>query len=237
LNPATFGGAVIGQGKRPSRSSIHLQSKWLSTDGVGFLLKRAVDLVGASMGLLLLAPVMLTLALLIRLDSPGPALFCQLRRGYRCRPFWMLKYRSMAVDAEQRLGDFEQRNESAGGVLFKLCNDPRVTRLGWFLRRSSLDELPQLINVLKGEMSLVGPRPLQFRDSDRLAALDPLGYARRLEVLPGLTGPWQVGGRSDLDYQGMVELDLDYVEHRSLGRDLCIIGRTLLVVFLCRGAY
>jgi lipopolysaccharide/colanic/teichoic acid biosynthesis glycosyltransferase len=189
------------------------------------------------MGLLLLAPLLLAVALLIRLDSRGPVLFLQWRRGYRGRPFRMLKFRTMVVDAEHRLGDLEKANESAGGVLFKLRDDPRVTRLGRFLRRSSLDELPQLINILRGEMSLVGPRPLQLRDSERLAALDPQGYAHRLEVLPGLTGPWQVGGRSELDYARMVELDLDYVEHRSLGRDLKIIAETLLVVLLRRGAY
>jgi lipopolysaccharide/colanic/teichoic acid biosynthesis glycosyltransferase len=236
LNRATFGAAVIGRHQRPLQSSLPWRSDWLSADGLGFLLKRAIDLAGASIGLFLLAPVMLAVALLIRLDSPGPVFFRQMRRGYRGRSFRMFKFRTMAVDAEQRLGDLEQSNESAGGVLFKLRDDPRVTRLGRFLRCSSLDELPQLINVLRGEMSLVGPRPLQFRDSERLAALDPEGYARRLEVLPGLTGPWQVGGRSDLGYQDMVELDLDYVEHRSLGRDLWIIVRTLLVVCLCRGA-
>ena len=182
------------------------------------------------------APVLLAIALLIRLDSPGPVLFRQVRRGHRGRPFRMLKFRTMVADAEQRLGDLESCNESAGGVLFKLRHDPRVTRLGRFLRRSSLDELPQLINVLKGEMSLVGPRPLQLRDSDRLRAVDPQGYRRRLQVLPGLTGPWQVGGRSDLDYEQMVELDLDYVANHSLGRDLVIIGRTIPTVVFRRGA-
>jgi lipopolysaccharide/colanic/teichoic acid biosynthesis glycosyltransferase len=148
----------------------------------------------------------------------------------------MLKFRTMVADAEARLGDLEACNESAGGVLFKLRHDPRVTRLGWFLRRSSLDELPQLINVLKGEMSLVGPRPLQLRDSERLRARDPQGHAHRLRVLPGLTGPWQVAGRSDLDYQQMVQLDRDYVANHSLGRDLGILGKTVLVVLLRRGA-
>jgi lipopolysaccharide/colanic/teichoic acid biosynthesis glycosyltransferase len=180
---------------------------------------------------------MLAIALGIRLDSPGPALFHQLRRGHRGRPFRVLKFRTMVVDAAQRLGDLEERNESAGGVLFKLRDDPRVTPLGRFLRRSSLDELPQLINVLKGEMSLVGPRPLQLRDCERLRVVDPRGYARRLQVLPGLTGLWQVGGRSELDYEQMVRLDLDYAANQSLVRDLGILGKTVLVVLLRRGAY
>jgi lipopolysaccharide/colanic/teichoic acid biosynthesis glycosyltransferase len=187
--------------------------------------------------LMVLGPVMLAIALLIRLGSPGPALFHQVRRGYRGRPFRMLKFRTMVVDAERRLGDLESCNESEGGVLFKLRQDPRVTRLGRFLRRSSLDELPQLINVLRAEMSLVGPRPLQLRDSDRLWAVAPRGYLRRLEVLPGLTGPWQVSGRSELDYQRLVRLDVDYVSNRSVGRDLRLIGKTFVVVLVRRGAY
>jgi lipopolysaccharide/colanic/teichoic acid biosynthesis glycosyltransferase len=233
---APFVGAAVAQDEGPLSSSLPTRTEWLTPDGPGFLVKRVVDLAGTLLGLLLLAPVMLAIALLIRLDSPGPVLFRQVRRGYRGRPFRMLKFRTMVADAERRLGDLESCNESAGGVLFKLRQDPRVTRLGRFLRRSSLDELPQLINVLKGEMSLVGPRPLQLRDSDRLETLDPQAYARRLRVLPGLTGPWQVGGRSDLDYQQMVQLDVDYVAYHSLGRDLWILGQTVLVVLLRRGA-
>jgi lipopolysaccharide/colanic/teichoic acid biosynthesis glycosyltransferase len=200
------------------------------------LVKRALDLTGALVGLLVFAPVMLAIAPLIRLESPGPVLFRQWRRGHRGRPFRMLKFRTMVADAEQRLGDLESCNESAGGVLFKLRDDPRVTRLGRFLRRSSLDELPQLLNVLRGEMSLVGPRPLQLRDSARLRDVDPQGHRRRLEVLPGLTGPWQVGGRSELDYHQMVQLDLDYVANHSLARDLRILGKTAVTVLLGRGA-
>ena len=177
------------------------------------------------------------IVLLIRLDSPGPVLFRQVRRGYQGNPFQVLKFRTMTVDAEQRLVDLESSNESDGGVLFKLRQDPRVTRLGSILRRLSLDELPQLINVLRGEMSLVGPRPLQIRDSERLLALDPMGYKRRLEVLPGVTGPWQVGGRSKLNHERMVQLDIDYVENWSLARDLSIICKTFFVVLFRVGAY
>jgi lipopolysaccharide/colanic/teichoic acid biosynthesis glycosyltransferase len=216
---------------------IRLRIAWFLSILSPHAIKRLMDLVGALAALLALAPLMLAIALLIRLDSPGPVLFRQLRRGYRGRLFWVLKFRTMVVDAEQRLGDLEKRNESIGGVLFKLRDDPRVTPLGRFLRRSSLDELPQFINVLRGEMSLVGPRPLQLRDSDKLQSLDPEGYSRRLRGIPGLTGPWQVGGRSEVDYAHMVKLDLDYVENRSLLWDLRIILRTFVVVLAGRGAY
>ncbi|QEH39217.1 UDP-glucose:undecaprenyl-phosphate glucose-1-phosphate transferase (plasmid) [Aquisphaera giovannonii] len=209
----------------------------LPSRALGAKIKHLLDYAGAFAGLLLLSPVMLAVAMLIRLDSPGPVMFRQLRRGHRGRLFWVLKFRTMVVDAEQKLKELEKRNESAGGVLFKLREDPRVTPLGRFLRRSSLDELPQLINVLRGEMSLVGPRPLQLRDSDNLESLDPGGYLRRLAVRPGLTGPWQVGGRSDVDHERMVTLDLDYIDNWSLGLDLRIIVRTFWVVIAGRGAY
>jgi len=238
LNSNPFDAAAIAQDEAPLQSSVPLQTEaWFTDYGLPFVTKRAVDLAGALVGLMLLTPLILAIALLIRFDSPGPVLFQQLRRGYRGRLFRLLKFRTMSVDAEQRLTDLEGSNESAGGVLFKLRDDPRVTRLGRFLRRYSLDELPQLINVLRGEMSLVGPRPLQLRDSDLLLALDPKGYARRLQAMPGLTGPWQVGGRSELDYQDMVQLDLDYIERWSLSRDLWIICKTFFVVLLRRGAY
>ncbi len=201
------------------------------------LVKRAADLAGAFVGLILLAPILLLIAVLIRLEGRGPIFFRQSRRGYRGKLFRVIKFRTMCTDAEQRLGTLEESNESAGGVLFKLRHDPRVTRLGRFLRRYSLDELPQLINILCGEMSLVGPRPLQLRDSDKLLALDPKTYARRLEVMPGLTGPWQVSGRSELCYERMVELDMDYVENWSNALDLKIIGKTFVVVLLRHGAY
>ena len=235
LGSACYDRATIARGEKPRPSSLPWRTV-LSTAGPCGWVKRALDLAGALVGLVLFSPVLLAIALLIRLDSPGPALFCQIRRGHRGRLFRMLKFRTMVADAHLRLRDLEPCNESAGGVLFKVRHDPRVTRLGRLLRRSSLDELPQLINVLKGEMSLVGPRPLQFRDSERLQAVDPRGYMRRLEVSPGLTGPWQVDGRSGLDYEQMVRLDLDYVVNRSLGRDLRIIGKTVLVVLNRQGA-
>jgi len=206
-------------------------------DDFALLAKRVIDVAGAAAGLMLLGPAMLVIAALIRLDSPGPSLFWQLRRGRGGRPFWFLKFRTMVADAEQRLGELEPLNEVAGGVLFKIRSDPRVTRLGRFLRRASLDELPQLVNVLRGEMSLVGPRPLQLRDCDRLERLAREAFTRRLTVRPGLTGPWQVGGRSEVDSMAMLDLDLDYVRRWSLKRDLVILCKTVVVVLRCAGAY
>jgi lipopolysaccharide/colanic/teichoic acid biosynthesis glycosyltransferase len=237
LNSASLDSESIARNEVRLQESSLLQIEWLTTDKLRSLIKRAVDLAGASVGLILLTPVMLLIALLIRLDSPGPILFRQLRRGHQGRLFRVLKFRTMMEGAEQYLADLENSNESAGGVLFKLREDPRVTPLGKFLRRHSLDELPQLINVFWGEMSLVGPRPLQLRDSERLLASNPDGYVRRLEVMPGLTGPWQVGGRSELDSERMLELDLNYVENWSLGQDLFIICKTFLVVLRRQGAY
>jgi len=199
--------------------------------------KHLIDVIGALTGLVLLFPLMMLIALLVRLFSPGPALFRQLRQGHGGRPFWFLKFRTMTLDAERQLNNLEPLNEAAGGVLFKMRRDPRVTPLGRLLRRTSLDELPQLLNVLRGEMSLVGPRPLQMRDSALLEQLEPEAYARRLTVLPGLTGAWQVGGRSETDARGMLQLDLDYIERWSPWRDLWILFRTIGAVLRGRGAY
>jgi lipopolysaccharide/colanic/teichoic acid biosynthesis glycosyltransferase len=236
LQSATLDDAVIAQDEVALKRSLPWRD-WLTAEGLRHRAKRTVDVVGALVALALLWPVMIVVALLIKFTSRGPVLFQQARRGYRGRIFNVLKFRTMTVDAEKQLVDLESSNESAGGVLFKLKNDPRVTPLGAFLRRYSLDELPQLINVLFAEMSLVGPRPLQIRDSDKLLATDPQAYRERLQVLPGVTGPWQIGGRSELDYSRMVELDLDYVRNWSLGRDLMIICKTFSAVVYRKGAY
>jgi lipopolysaccharide/colanic/teichoic acid biosynthesis glycosyltransferase len=200
------------------------------------LAKRTMDIVGALGGLVLLSWLLAVVSLLIRLNSPGPILFRQRRTGLGGREFWCWKFRTMVPDAEQRLRDLEARNESAGGVLFKIKDDPRVTALGRFLRRTSLDELPQLWNILVGEMSLVGPRPLQIRDCKNLEAADPEGYRLRLTATPGLTGPWQVGGRSNVDSGQMLRLDLNYVETWSIATDLQILVKTVGVVLAGRGA-
>jgi lipopolysaccharide/colanic/teichoic acid biosynthesis glycosyltransferase len=200
------------------------------------VVKRAMDLAGSIGGLILLSPLLALVGFLVRLESRGPILFRQPRMGLNGRVFLCLKFRTMVPDAEQRLRDLEARNESAGGVLFKIKDDPRVTALGRFLRRTSLDELPQLWNVLVGEMSLVGPRPLQLRDSEKLADLDSRGYAQRLSVVPGITGPWQVAGRSNLDSHRMLDLDLDYVTKWSMATDLQILFKTISVVLGGKGA-
>ena len=200
------------------------------------LVKKAMDVAGAFCGLVVLSPVLAVVAILVRCTSAGPILFRQRRMGLGGRSFYCLKFRTMVSDAEARLRDLEAKNESAGGVLFKIKDDPRITKVGRFFRKTSLDELPQLWNVLKGEMSLVGPRPLQIRDSEKLADLDFDGYSKRLCVLPGVTGPWQVGGRSDLDSEGMIRLDLDYVENWTIATDLGILSKTVVVVFAGKGA-
>ena len=192
--------------------------------------KRTIDLVGAVVGLTFLLPFLLAIAVWIRVDNPGPVLFRQKRLGRHGRPFWIYKFRTMRVDAEDKLDELESKNESARGVLFKIAEDPRVTRAGHFLRRTNLDEFPQLINVLKGEMSLVGPRPFQLRDCQKLRALDPVAFVRRLELPPGLTGAWQVGRKNPVDSERLLELDLEYVERWSIALDLRLIYRTIFIV-------
>lgn len=199
--------------------------------------KRVIDVVGALSGIILLSLPMLVIAAIIRLESPGSVIFRQRRVGIDGRRFWFLKFRTMVADAEKRLEELERLNESSCGVLFKIRNDPRITPLGRFLRRSSLDELPQLFNVLRGEMSLVGPRPLQLRDSNLLERARPEAFARRLSVPPGMSGAWQVGGRSEIDCFGMLEYDLDYVANWSVTGDLWILCRTFSAVLRGRGAY
>jgi exopolysaccharide biosynthesis polyprenyl glycosylphosphotransferase len=194
--------------------------------------KRLFDVAISGMMILVLSPLMLIIALLVKLDSPGPVLFVQDRVGMEGKHFGMLKFRSMAVDAEARLGELAHQNQG-NGLLFKMKNDPRVTRIGGFLRKYSLDELPQLINIFAGSMSLVGPRPPLPREVEAYEH----DVRRRLLVKPGLTGLWQVSGRSNLSWQDSVRLDLYYVENWSLAGDLVIILRTVRAVFRSTGAY
>jgi exopolysaccharide biosynthesis polyprenyl glycosylphosphotransferase len=194
--------------------------------------KRAADLVGGAFALVVAAPVLLGISLAVKLDSPGPVFYRQRRIGKDGRPFEMLKFRSMCEDAEHMLTVLRERNE-ATGPLFKIRRDPRVTRVGRVLRRLSLDELPQLINVVTGSMSLVGPRPPLPAEVERYEEWQ-LG---RLQARPGMTGLWQVSGRSEVPFNDMVRLDLHYVRNWSIGLDLEIMLRTIPAVLANRGAY
>jgi exopolysaccharide biosynthesis polyprenyl glycosylphosphotransferase len=196
--------------------------------------KRSLDILGSAFLLTALSPLMLAMAIAIKLESRGPIFFRQPRAGRGNTSFQLIKFRSMYVDAEQRKKEFKDLNEADDGVMFKIREDPRVTRVGRTLRRFSLDELPQLFNVLKGEMSLVGPRPLIFPET---AALDENWHLRRLELRPGLTGPWQVYGRSQSPFQEMVRFDYQYVAGWSLARDIEILLATVPAVMSGRGAY
>ena len=201
-------------------------------NGGRWVLKAIIDRVLAGFALIILLPLLVMIAMAIKADSPGPVLFRQHRVGRAGEQFLMLKFRSMVIDAEQRRVELDAANEGAG-PLFKMRRDPRVTRVGAFLRRYSLDELPQLINVLRGEMSLVGPRPPLPIEVQEYA----FDARRRLLVKPGLTGLWQVSGRSDLSWEETVQLDLRYVENWSLAMDAVIIWRTAYAVLGGRGAY
>ena len=195
-------------------------------------LKRALDIFGALAGLTLLSPVLLAVAVAIRSTSEGPVIFRQQRYGLNRRIFSMYKFRSMVVDAEQQQGKLEHLNE-AGGPVFKIRQDPRITPVGRFIRRTSLDELPQLCNVLRGDMSLVGPRPLPTRDVTRFPEH---WLMRRFSVRPGLTGLWQVSGRSDTTFANWIDMDLRYIDAWSLLLDLQILAKTVSVVLNRQGA-
>jgi exopolysaccharide biosynthesis polyprenyl glycosylphosphotransferase len=196
--------------------------------------KRLIDLVLAGASLIILFPFLLLVALAIRITSPGPAIFRQMRSGRRGRPFEMFKFRSMFSDAEQRRAEFEAYNQMCGPV-FKVNNDPRITSIGRFLRRYSIDELPQLWNVLAGDMSLVGPRPLPVYE---VKSFEDASQRRRLSVQPGITGLWQVNGRNKVrNFEDWVRLDLEYIDNWSLYLDLYILLRTVPCVLLGDGAH
>ena len=194
--------------------------------------KRLIDLVGAFALLILFAPILAIVAVLIKFDSPGSIFFVQERMGFNKRRFRMIKFRTMVADAESRMQDIEHLNEKEGPI-FKIKNDPRITRLGRLLRKSSLDELPQLLNVLLGDMSLVGPRPLSIRDALKL---EESWQKRRFSVRPGLTCLWQISGRSELSFEQWMKLDLEYIDHWSLLLDWSILLKTIPAVLTSRGA-
>jgi exopolysaccharide biosynthesis polyprenyl glycosylphosphotransferase len=194
--------------------------------------KRLLDIVVASLLLVLFAPLFILIAIAIRIDSAGPIIYRQTRLGKDGKPFTFLKFRGMVADAEMQRAKLEALNEVSGPI-FKIRNDPRVTRVGRMIRRLSLDELPQLWNVMRGDMSLVGPRPPLHSEVVRY---EPWQHGR-LSATPGMTGLWQVKGRSTLDFVTMVRLDLEYIEHWSLWLDLSILVRTIPAVLSAAGAY
>lgn len=209
------------------------QWRWRCAQGAGPVCKRALDLVGGVVVLLLASPFMALLALLIRLQDGGPAFLVQTRVGRHGTQFKLFKFRSMCVGADARIEEVLVWNKHQHGVTFKTARDPRLTRLGRWMRKLSLDELPQLINVVLGDMSLVGPRPPLPRE----VKLYSLRERRRLEVAPGLTCLWQISGRGDVDFPEQVELDVRYIETQSFWGDIKILLRTVPAVVSCRGAY
>ena len=196
-------------------------------------LKRAIDLVGSVVGLLVLSPLLLVAAIAVKASSPGPVFYVSERVGRDGRPFRMMKFRSMAHGAHDSRATHHHLNIHDSGPVFKIRDDPRVTSVGRFMRRCSLDELPQLWNVLRGHMSLVGPRPPL---PEEFALYGPREQ-RRLEVKPGITCIWQVSGRSDLDFDTWVDMDLAYIDTWSLRLDARLLGRTVAAVLTGRGAY
>ena len=205
-----------------------IPNKWSYSEN-----KRLIDIVGAICGLFILAPLYVLIAILIKIESPkGPIFFKQVRIGKDGKEFCMFKFRSMCHDAEEKLAELLKHNEIEG-AMFKIKDDPRLTKTGRFIRRHSIDELPQLWNVLKGDMSLVGPRPPLPREVAEYTAYDK----QRLTVLPGCTGLWQISGRNNLSFDQMVEFDIQYIKNASLTNDMKILIKTIWVVFRANDAF
>ncbi|EJR94189.1 MULTISPECIES: sugar transferase [Bacillus] len=197
------------------------------------IIKRFMDIIGSLIGLIILAPIFCIVAIIMKIEDPkGPIIFKQVRVGKDGQEFQMYKFRSMVVNAEEKLKDLLSQNE-VSGAMFKMKEDPRITKIGGFIRKTSIDELPQLINVLKGEMSLVGPRPPLLREVKEYTVYDK----QRLMVTPGCTGLWQVSGRSNLSFKQMVELDLYYIINRNFIFDVKILLRTVKVLLGSKDAF
>ncbi|MEI7866647.1 MAG: sugar transferase [Candidatus Methylumidiphilus sp.] len=206
---------------------------WVAVVRTTYLLKRLFDITASALLILLLSPVLMGCAIALHRDSPGPVFFKQVRVGRWGKLFLMWKFRSMYIDAEARKKELEAMNEMNGGVLFKMKEDPRITSVGKFIRKTSIDELPQLWNVFIGDMSLVGPRPALPSEVNQYS----LAERRRLEVIPGITCIWQVSGRSEIPFDQQVGLDVDYIESQSLWLDIKLLLLTIPAVLLGRGAY
>ena len=235
------GDVSLNQSVYGSPWRVRLQRTLIAAKSTSFRLKRSLtqttkrllDLLGVGTGILLLSPLLAIVAFIIKVTSPGPIFYSQIRVGLRGKRFRMWKFRSMYIDADQRKAELEAQNEMAGGVLFKMKHDPRITPVGRIIRRLSIDELPQLLNVLTGEMSLVGPRPALPKEVEAY----PVLARARLEVKPGLTGLWQISGRSDLPFDKQVLLDTAYVHTQSTSNDIKLIAKTIPAVVSGKGAY
>jgi exopolysaccharide biosynthesis polyprenyl glycosylphosphotransferase len=206
---------------------------WKTVIASSYFLKRALDIVVTLLALLCLSPIFIFTWLAIKIEDPGPSVFRQERVGRWGKTFTMYKFRSMVMNADKLKDELLEQNESGAGVTFKMKADPRITRIGKWIRKLSIDELPQLFNVLRGDMSLVGPRPPVPREVAEYTLAD----RRRLDVIPGITGLWQVSGRSDIDFEGQVRLDVEYIRSQSLWYDIVILFKTVPAVLLSRGAY
>jgi lipopolysaccharide/colanic/teichoic acid biosynthesis glycosyltransferase len=227
-------GVASGAGRRRAAfTAMRKRAGWFLVVGSSLFLKRALDVLLSLAALAALLPVFGAVALLIKLGDRGPVFFRQTRVGRDGRTFPMLKFRSMVVNAEALKAQLMAKNEMAGGVTFKMKDDPRITPLGRWLRKFSVDELPQFWNVLVGDMSLVGPRPPLPREVEQYGVLD----RQRLQVRPGLTCFWQVGGRSQINFEGQVRLDVRYIRSQSLWTDLVLLFRTVPAVLMGEGSF
>jgi lipopolysaccharide/colanic/teichoic acid biosynthesis glycosyltransferase len=229
-----WGSAATASGNLQIRTQRWIKlGLWRAVVGGSLCLKRLLDVMAAGCGLVLLLPLFLITMILIKGEDGGPLFFKQTRVGRKGRPFFMWKFRSMVVNADSLKDKLMGQNQMAGGVLFKMKDDPRVTRVGKWIRKFSIDELPQLVNVLRGEMSLVGPRPAVPRE----VAEYRVEELQRLIVKPGLTCFWQVGGRSNIDFTGQVRLDIDYIRSESVWLDLKLLLKTVPAIIFGTGAY
>lgn len=225
----------IGGNIRPSlRLRVKMKvAAWENTIRLSYLAKRLLDIVVSTLALVALLPVFIVTALSIVVENPGPVFFVQTRVGRNGRHFRFYKFRSMVVNAEKLKSELAAQNESKDGVIFKMKKDPRITRTGRIIRKFSIDELPQLINVLKGDMSLVGPRPPVPKEVEQYT----LEQRKRLHAIPGITGLWQVSGRSDIPFTDQVRLDLQYIQSADVINDLRLLLRTIPAVLSGKGAY
>jgi len=206
---------------------------WNSVVKSTLLIKRLMDIIASLIAIILLSPIFIFTWIAIKVEDPGPAIFTQQRVGRWGKSFTMFKFRSMVMNADKMKAELMDQNESEAGVIFKMKEDPRITKVGKWIRKFSVDELPQLFNVLNGDMSLVGPRPPTSNEVAQYSLSD----RRRLDVVPGITCIWQVSGRSDIDFEGQVRLDVQYIQSQSVWTDLVILLKTIPAVLMGKGAY